>query len=270
MENQRSEEIKGVNISHALRQLEKESGQKAEDMVEVKLYGRVPPINRLDAGLRRLQSCIKLSVSSNWIDRITHMQGLRNIKIMSIGRNLLKSLDGLGPVAGQLEQLWASYNSIHDLKPLRELANLKVLYIAHNLINDVSQLDNLRRLRELRDFCFYGNPVYDRMVSGDGDDIDDAAYRTEMRRRLPQVIRLDNIAYQIDLTDEEFRAKFAKEIEEAKAKMENMKQQENIRESERMEQEELMSNTEREPSSYKETSVRYSVKKEKLSVKEQY
>lgn len=34
---------------------------------------------------------------------------------LSLGRNVIKKLDGLDPVAGTLQQLWISYNQIEKL-----------------------------------------------------------------------------------------------------------------------------------------------------------
>ena len=47
------------------------------------------------------------------------------LQVLSLGRNLLKSLQGIEAVADNLEQLWVSYNQIDKLKPLRNLSKLK-------------------------------------------------------------------------------------------------------------------------------------------------
>ena len=43
-----------------------------------------------------------------------------------MGRNTLKSLQGIEGAADTLEQLWISYNQIDRLKPIRNLLRLKV------------------------------------------------------------------------------------------------------------------------------------------------
>lgn len=48
------------------------------------------------------------------------------LQVLSLGRNLLKSLQGIEAAADTLEQLWISYNQIDKLKPLRNLTKLKV------------------------------------------------------------------------------------------------------------------------------------------------
>ena len=100
-------------------------------------------------------NCEKLSLSTNLITQIQNLQVLKNLKVLSLGRNLIKSLqvgfttpaqiDGLkkiaNPVQGiegaaeTLEQLWISYNQIDKLKPIRNLTKLHTLYMAHNMVN---------------------------------------------------------------------------------------------------------------------------------------
>lgn len=56
-----------------------------------------------------------LSLSTNSIDRISGLYGLSKLQILSLGRNLLRSLAGVEVVAGSLEELWVSYNSLDKL-----------------------------------------------------------------------------------------------------------------------------------------------------------
>lgn len=53
---------------------------------------------------------------------------------MSLGRNLIKNITSLEPVAGTLQQLWISYNQIEKLGGLTCLKNLKVLYMSNNKV----------------------------------------------------------------------------------------------------------------------------------------
>ena len=79
----------------------------------------------------------KLSLSTNAIEKISNLSGLRKrnvvddkpflfvlsiayillerLKTLSIGRNNLKKLEQLEPVADTLEQLWCSYNNVEKL-----------------------------------------------------------------------------------------------------------------------------------------------------------
>lgn len=49
-----------------------------------------------------------------------------NLKILSLGRNLIKNLTGIEAVADTLEQLWISYNQIEKLKGIAVLSKLQV------------------------------------------------------------------------------------------------------------------------------------------------
>lgn len=40
---------------------------------------------------------------------------MESLEKLSLGRNVIKKLDGLDPVAGTLQQLWISYNQIEKL-----------------------------------------------------------------------------------------------------------------------------------------------------------
>lgn len=40
---------------------------------------------------------------------------MESLQILSLGRNLLKKIEGLDPVAETLEELWLSYNNITSL-----------------------------------------------------------------------------------------------------------------------------------------------------------
>lgn len=73
-----------------------------------------------------------LSLSSNAIDKIANLNGLKKLKILVLSRNNIKNLNGLDAVGDTLEQLWISNNNIEKLKGVHVLKKLKVLYIANN------------------------------------------------------------------------------------------------------------------------------------------
>ena len=54
---------------------------------------------------------------------------LENLKILSLGRNLIKNISGLEAVSDTLEQLWISYNLIERLKGITVLSKLKVQHL---------------------------------------------------------------------------------------------------------------------------------------------
>lgn len=86
----------------------------------------------MDSALNALTACEKLSLSTNMITGIQNLQNLKCLKILSLGRNLIKNLAGIEAVGETLEQLWISYNKIEKLAPLGKLVKLKTLYMAHN------------------------------------------------------------------------------------------------------------------------------------------
>lgn len=56
------------------------------------------------------------------------------MRILSLGRNLLKKIEGLDAVADTLEELWLSYNQIERLSGVECCKKLKVLYASNNKI----------------------------------------------------------------------------------------------------------------------------------------
>ena len=82
--------------------------------------------------LLTLANCVQLSLSSNAIDKIANLNGLKKLKILVLSRNNIKNLNGLDAVGDTLEQLWISNNNIEKLKGVHVLKKLKVLYIANN------------------------------------------------------------------------------------------------------------------------------------------
>ena len=126
-----------TTIKLALKKWEESNGKKAAEANEIKLIGLYPPIEKLDGPFHILINCEKLSLSTNMIVNIQNLQVLKNLRILSLGRNLIKSLQGIEGVSDTLEQLWISYNLIDKLKPIRNLAKLKTLYMAHNTVRRV-------------------------------------------------------------------------------------------------------------------------------------
>ena len=68
---------------------------------------------------------------------------VENLKILSLGRNNIKSLTGLEAVGDTLEELWISYNSIEKLKGINVLKKLKVLYMSNNSVKDMNEFVKL-------------------------------------------------------------------------------------------------------------------------------
>ncbi|KAL3315548.1 Dynein light chain 1, axonemal [Cichlidogyrus casuarinus] len=173
-----------TSVKEAIAKWEAEHGEKASEAKEVKLYGQYPPIEKIDASLSTLVNCERLALSTNMIEKITNLNGLKKIKILSLGRNYIKSLTGLEAVADTLEQLWISYNSIEKLKGINVLKKLKVLYISNNSVKEWAEFQKLADLPALVDLVFVGNPLEEN--AGEG-------YRDEAVKKLPKLKKLDGV-----------------------------------------------------------------------------
>ncbi|XP_014805778.1 PREDICTED: dynein light chain 1, axonemal isoform X3 [Calidris pugnax] len=158
---------KATTIKDALAKWEEKNGQKASEAKEVKLYGQIPPVETMDESLSTLVNCEKLSLSTNRIERIANLNSLKNLKILSLGRNNIKNLNGLEAVADTLEELWISYNFIEKLRGIRVMKKLKVLYMSNNLVKD------------------WGNPLQEKYTS------DQSSWFEEATKRVPKLRKLD-------------------------------------------------------------------------------
>lgn len=115
----------------------------AEDEEIVKLYCQIPPITKLDNSLNTLKNCIQLALSTNSIDRLIPLSGMKKLRILSLGRNQIKKIEKLDDVSETLEELWLSYNLITSLDGVAGLSNLTTLYLSNNLIKTWDELDKL-------------------------------------------------------------------------------------------------------------------------------
>ncbi|XP_065662162.1 dynein axonemal light chain 1 isoform X2 [Hydra vulgaris] len=187
---------KGTTIKEALAKWEADTGLKASEAEHIKLIGQIPPIDKMDASLSTLTNCIKLSLSTNCIEKIANLNGLKNLKVLSLGRNGIKNLNGLEVVADSLEELWISYNSIEKLKGIGVLKNLKVLYMSNNQVKLWEEFQKLGELPSLVDLLFVGNPLEEKHTS-EGD------WRDLAIAKLPKIKKLDGIPVVRQDEDEE-------------------------------------------------------------------
>jgi dynein light chain 1 len=159
-----------------------------EDPVTAKkitLLCQMPPIRKMDNKLCELLACEQLSLSTNNIERIAPLPGLKNLKILSLGRNNIKRFEKLEDVANTLEELWISYNSIEKCDGLNGMRKLRVIYMSNNNIKSFDELSKLRDLPALEELLLIGNPMYE------GFSIQQR--RLEVIRRLPKLKKLDAI-----------------------------------------------------------------------------
>lgn len=88
----------------------------------------------------------QLSLSTNSIDRLIPLSGMKKLRILSLGRNQIKKIEKLDDVADTLEELWLSYNLISSLDGVSGLSNLTTLYLSNNVIKSWDELDKLVRI----------------------------------------------------------------------------------------------------------------------------
>lgn len=105
-----------TSLKEAFKKWEEKYNENILEAKDVNLSFQMPPIEKLDNSLATLTNCEKLSLSSNSIEKLTGFTGLRNLKILSLARNVIKSFAGLEPLGDTLEQLWISYNLIDKIK----------------------------------------------------------------------------------------------------------------------------------------------------------
>ncbi|XKL62469.1 hypothetical protein PGB90_002302 [Kerria lacca] len=183
---------KPTTIKEAIKKWEEKTGQNAIEVAEISLIFQWPPIEKMDSNLGNLVKCEKLSLSTNMIEKITGLSGMKNLKILSVGRNYIKSFAGLDAVADTLEELWISYNFIEKLKGIDVLKKLKVLYMSNNLVKEWSEFNKLQECPCLEDLLFVGNPIH--------DNTDENEWKLEVHKRLPNLKKLDGEPIVLDHT----------------------------------------------------------------------
>ncbi|KAM5244692.1 dynein axonemal light chain 1 isoform 3-T3 [Hipposideros larvatus] len=109
---------------------------------------------------------------------------MENLRILSLGRNNIKNLNGLEAVGDTLEELWISYNFIEKLKGIHVMKKLKILYMSNNLVNDWAEFVKLAELPCLEDLVFVGNPLEEKH-SAEGNWIEEAT------KSVPKLKKLD-------------------------------------------------------------------------------
>ena len=148
-----------TTIKAALKKWEEATGRKAGEAKEIKLIGVYTPIEKMEGPFHLLINCEKFSLSTNQIANISNLQAFKTLKTLSLGRNIIKSLQGIEGAAESLEQLWISYNQVDRLKPIRNMLRLKSLYMSHNYVREWREFEHLTELPCLEDLVFIGNPL---------------------------------------------------------------------------------------------------------------
>lgn len=121
----------------------------------------IPPIEKMDSSLNTLVAVKHLSLSTNCIDKMISLPNLKNLEVLSLGRNQIKKLSGLEEIGATLRELWISYNSISTLDGLHPCVKLQTLYMSNNKIKSWDELTKLTQLPELKNLLLVGNPIYE-------------------------------------------------------------------------------------------------------------
>lgn len=172
-----------MTCKEAIQKWAERTGEDPTTSKKVSLMACLPSIKKLDVNLNILTACEHLSLSSNQIDRMINLPGLRNLRILSLGRNYLKRIERLEDNVATLEQLWLSYNLIEKLDGLNGCKKLRIIYLSNNMVKNFDELLKLRDLPALEELLLVGNPMYDNMSKEQS--------RVEVLRRLPKLKKLD-------------------------------------------------------------------------------
>merc|ERR1712066_700043 len=138
---------KGTSCKDALAAWEKTNEQKASESEVVKICAMLPPIEKMDASLQTLVNVTQLSISTNAIEKIACLNGLKKLK------------------------------GVHVLKKLR------VLYISNNAVKDWAEFGKLADCENLEELVFTGNPL-EITHSEAGDWTDKAAAAIPQLKKL--------------------------------------------------------------------------------------
>ena len=186
-----------TTIKAALKKWEEATGNKASEAKEIKINAMYPPIEKLDASMSQMAKVEKLSLSTNYITTIANLGQLKHLKVLSLGRNVIKHLQGIEGASDTLQVLWISYNQIDRLKPLRSMQKLKVLFMTHNFVRDWREFDHLSEIPKLEDLCFVGNPLEEAQQAT-------GRWKDEVSKRLLALKKLDGYpVIRDDIEDDE-------------------------------------------------------------------
>ncbi|KAJ3304990.1 Dynein light chain 1, axonemal [Kappamyces sp. JEL0829] len=163
---------------------EKHPGQNIQEAQVIKIMMTQPFINKMDSSISTFNKLEQLSLSTNAIEKISNLNGLDSLRILSLGRNSIKKIEGLETVSGTLQELWLSYNLIDKLNGIECCKKLKVLYISNNKLKDWAALQPAAGLTLLEDVLFSGNPVEEKATA-------DGNWVSEITKRFPYAKKLD-------------------------------------------------------------------------------
>lgn len=130
------------------------------------------------------------------IEKIANLNALKSLKILSLGRNYIKSFTGLEAVGETLEELWISYNIIEKMKGINVLKKLRVLYMANNCVKDWTEFVKLADVPCLEELLFVGNPIEEKLSA-------EGVWRDDVCKKLPKLRKLDGVPVVRDEQDDD-------------------------------------------------------------------
>lgn len=177
-----------------------QEGVAAEDLELIDF--RLKMLAKLDLEvLSKLTKVKRIKLSTNAIEKMIVLPELKCLETLSLGRNNIKKIEGLDNIAGNLKNLWLSYNQISTLNGLENCVHLEQLYLSNNKIASWDEISKLQGNSKLNDLLLVGNPVYNGQEK--------SAAQMEVIERVPQlegnVAKLDGVSVAIILSggDEE-------------------------------------------------------------------
>lgn len=174
----------GTNCQKAIQiWSEKNDNANPEEAEVVKLLCMSPPVEKMDSSLNQLVNVRHLSLSTNCIDKMIPLPALKNLEVLSLGRNGIKKIQGLEEVGATLKELWISYNSISQLDGLQPCTKLTTLFMSNNKIKDWTELAKLQANSELANLLLVGNPMYEGLTKKQA--------RPKVLEHVPKIATLD-------------------------------------------------------------------------------
>ena len=109
--------------------------------------------------------------------------------MLSLGRNMIKKFENIESIADSVEEIWISYNLIESLSGLDKAKGLKKLFMSNNKVSKWTEIEKLQANPNLEEVLFFGNPFVDE---------DNAAYRIQLLRTLPNLKKIDGLPVDVD------------------------------------------------------------------------
>lgn len=116
-------------------------------------------LTSIDASINTLPNIQKLFLDCNAIDRISNLDKLSALSVLSLSENNVAECIDLHLELGNLIELNLSQNSLKLLKGFRKLYSLQHLDLSCNLIDSMDEVDYLGALPCLDNLRLTGNPV---------------------------------------------------------------------------------------------------------------